>query len=158
MSRPRSSLLVASLILATTTLPAAADTAPDPASSGMDGFEFVIAPTDEATTSTRSVHTSSSVGGADGCPTPTDPQPAPRFRDIAGSAHAANIDCVARWGIASGTSATSYAPRRDVTRAQMATFVANLIRATGTALPEGRDRFPDDDGSPHEPNINALAN
>ncbi|MTV27747.1 S-layer homology domain-containing protein [Nitriliruptoraceae bacterium ZYF776] len=93
-----------------------------------------------------------------GCPDPADPQPAPRFRDIAGSPHEANIDCVARWGIAQGTGDRAYSPRRDVTRAQMATFVANLIRATGTALPEGRDRFPDDDGSPHEPNINALAN
>ncbi|MTV27745.1 hypothetical protein FTX61_20350 [Nitriliruptoraceae bacterium ZYF776] len=106
---------------------------------------------DHATSSTRSAFTDGS------CPTPTDPSPAPRFRDTAGSPHTANIDCVARWGIAQGTGDRTYSPRRDVTRGQMATFVANLIRATGIPLPEGRDRF-SDDGPPHETNINALAN
>lgn len=92
------------------------------------------------------------------CPTPPDPQPTPRFDDVpAGATHANNIACVGRWGIAQGTSSMTYEPRKDVTREQMATFVANLIRATGTSLPDGRNRF-SDLTSAHRANVNALAN
>ncbi|MTV27746.1 hypothetical protein FTX61_20355 [Nitriliruptoraceae bacterium ZYF776] len=148
------------LALVATSTAATADEAP--VTSGFDGFTFTTEPLtgrapDPVAGPGREVSTRSSVPG-EVCPAPHAPQPVPNFRDIAGSPHETNIVCVARWGIARGTGERTYAPRRDVTRAQMATFVANLIRATGAALPEGRDRFSDDDGSPHEPNINALAN
>jgi hypothetical protein len=40
----------------------------------------------------------------------------------------------------------------------MATFLARLILRSGGQLPQNPpDRFPDDNGSVHEPNINALA-
>ena len=55
------------------------------------------------------------------------------FADVEGGAHAANIDALAASGITSGckTQPLRYCPRRDTTRAQMATF---LTRArTGMA-------------------------
>lgn len=117
-----------------------------------DGEPAVTAATDDATSTRRAV-------GSIACPTPPGNRQAPNFRDVPDrSPHATTIDCVVRWGIAQGTSDRTYAPRRDVTRAQMATFVANLVRATGRTLPTGTDRFRDDAGSPHEANINALAN
>ncbi|MTV25413.1 S-layer homology domain-containing protein [Nitriliruptoraceae bacterium ZYF776] len=81
------------------------------------------------------------------------------FADIAGSVHAPAIRCLAAAEVTQGTSDPSrYAPRREVTRAQLASFLARAYeQATGAALPAGPDRFPDDDGSPHERNIDALA-
>ena len=46
---------------------------------------------------------------------------------------------------------------RTVTRAQMASFIARMIDTTGGTLPAATDRFPDDNGNPHEANINRLA-
>lgn len=98
------------------------------------------------------------------CPTPVDPSPPRTYRDVPlASVHADSINCVTIWGIAQGRQDPAFTPRllfepgRNVNRAQMATFVAGLIRSTGTSLPDGPDRFRDDDGSPHERNINALA-
>lgn len=73
--------------------------------------------------------------------------------------HETAIDCVVWRDIASGTSTRTYAPDRGVTRAQMATFVARLVEASGgRELPtDAPDRFRDDDGSPHEENIDRLA-
>lgn len=45
-----------------------------------------------------------------------------------------------------------YCPERPVTRAEAATF---LVRAL--ELPPGPDRFADDDGSTHEPDIERIA-
>lgn len=39
----------------------------------------------------------------------------------------------------------------------MATLLAELLEAAGVTLPAGEDAFTDDDGSPHEDAINALA-
>lgn len=80
------------------------------------------------------------------------------FADVApGTVHTPAIDCVAWWGVARGVTATQYQPARWVNRAQMATFVARTIEATGTPLPVTADHFPDDNGNPHEANINKLA-
>jgi hypothetical protein len=94
-------------------------------------------------------------GIADACPgTYADP-----FRDIAGSVHAPAIRCLAAADITQGSRDPGlYLPLNVVTRGQLASFLARSYQAaTGAALPAGPDRFPDDDGSPHERSIDALA-
>ncbi len=90
------------------------------------------------------------------CPPPGKTQ-ADRFGDDDGNVHEDNIDCMAQYGIAKGTSANTYSPGATVTRAQMATFIANLVRTAGADLPAGSDAFTDDDGNIHEGDVNALA-
>jgi V8-like Glu-specific endopeptidase len=94
---------------------------------------------------------------ADACP--PGEVPSARFTDVASNeTHRASIDCVVWWAVARGTSSTTYAPANAVNRAQMATFIAQLIDRTGPPLPAAEtDRFADDDGNPHETNINRLA-
>jgi hypothetical protein len=93
----------------------------------------------------------------DACP--PDRVPQDRFHDVGGgNPHAAAIDCVAWWGISTGTGEGTYGPSALVTRGQMATFLAEMIRRSGGSLPEAtRDHFDDDNGNPHEGNINRLA-
>lgn len=94
-------------------------------------------------------------GIADACPGSY-----PRtFTDTAGSVHEGAIRCLAAADITKGTSDPSrYAPRDDVKRGQLASFLARSYeQATGQALPAGSDRFSDVAGSVHERNINALA-
>ena len=81
------------------------------------------------------------------------------FADVdGGNAHAAAIDCVVWWGVAGGRTITDYAPAPDVRRDQMATFLRNLILRSGGTLPTPtKDHFGDDDASPHQDSINALA-
>jgi hypothetical protein len=81
------------------------------------------------------------------------------FTDLPeGAVHEAAVDCVVWWRVAQGRTAKSYAPAGDVTRGQMATFVANMVTASGGTLPVPRsDHFDDDDGHPHESSINRLA-
>jgi hypothetical protein len=93
-----------------------------------------------------------------GCPA----DPANAFTDDEGDTHEASIDCIAFWQIARGPGDGTYDPGGHVTRAQMASFVANTIRGGveggGAPLPQSPpDAFPDDEGSVHEPNIDALA-
>jgi hypothetical protein len=92
----------------------------------------------------------------DSCP--AGEVPGAGFSDVpASSAHAPAIDCVVWWGVANGQTRTQYGPAGDVTRAQMATFVANTILESGGSLPEpSRDWFGDDNGTAHERNINRL--
>ena len=81
------------------------------------------------------------------------------FTDVSDdNVHAAAVECVAAWAIAKGTSEDEYSPRLDVTRAQMATFIARTIVTSGGSLdPNAPDAFDDDDESPHQVSINALA-
>jgi hypothetical protein len=86
------------------------------------------------------------------------------FDDVEGSAHEDNILCMADHDLTEGVGdGTSYGPRRDVTRGQMASFIARFLQAyTDQALPEGDpDRFEDvpaDDGDyPHATSIHSLA-
>jgi hypothetical protein len=85
------------------------------------------------------------------------------FDDIEGSVHEEQIRCMADEGLTEGTGASggdSYAPRRDVTRAQMASFIARFIeRYADRELPAGdADRFDDvDDDVVHADNIDKLA-
>ena len=75
------------------------------------------------------------------------------FTDDDDSPHEADIDSLAASGIAVGCAANRFCPRAVVTRAQMASFLA---RALG--LPAAtRDYFADDDQSPHQTDINRLA-
>lgn len=89
-----------------------------------------------------------------------DEEPRADFPDIEGSAHADNVRCLADAGITAGLDSGEYGPRQDVTRGQMATFIARFLEDhRGEELPEGdEDRF--DDVPPayvHSDNINALA-
>jgi serine protease len=73
------------------------------------------------------------------------------------SVHAASIACLVEQGIAAGRRDGSYGPATEVSRAQLATFLARIVDAAGR-LPDGApDAFVDDDGSVHEPAIDALA-
>ena len=82
----------------------------------------------------------------------------PAFQDIAGTTHATNISIAAELGITVGRTSTRYAPAEDVTRAQMATFVAQAIEAAGGELPSADpNAFTDIDGSVHAANIDRLA-
>jgi hypothetical protein len=96
-----------------------------------------------------------------------DPPFVSAFVDIAGSAHEANVLCMADYGLTQGTGdGTTYSPRRAVTRAQMATFVARWIEHYGQTtlgdpgyvLPVSPARFDDiPDGFVHDENIHKLA-
>jgi hypothetical protein len=67
--------------------------------------------------------------------------------------HRANVSALADARITGGCDGSRYCPNRTVTRAQMATFLANAL---GLA-PSSRSRFSDLDGSVHAGAINAIA-
>ena len=80
------------------------------------------------------------------------------FTDDDGTTHERNINALAALDLVEGTSGRRYAPRRPVTRAQMASFIARLHeRVTGALPSDPPNAFTDDDGNVHEPSINALA-
>ena len=84
--------------------------------------------------------------------------PGSGFQDVASSLHREAIECAAWWGVVNGFSATSFVPDGNITRAQVASMIARALRAAGVDLPtDAPDAFPDDDGSIHEADINALA-
>jgi hypothetical protein len=67
--------------------------------------------------------------------------------------HRANVSALADARITGGCDGTRYCPNRSVTRAQMATFLANAL----DLAPSSRTRFSDLDGSVHTGAINAIA-
>ena len=71
----------------------------------------------------------------------------------------AAIDCIVSFGLARGTTATTYGPGIAVSRGQMATFLkATLEVAAPAAVPEDPpDAFTDDDADIHEASIDAVA-
>jgi uncharacterized protein YkwD len=75
------------------------------------------------------------------------------FDDDNGSVHEAAINAMAAAGITSGCGERQYCGGDEIKRAHMATF---LMRAAHME-PSHVDQFGDDDGSPHEGAINALA-
>lgn len=85
------------------------------------------------------------------------------FRDIAGSAHENNVRCMADYGLTEGLGRDSslYGPRQDVTRGQMASFIARFIETyENEELPAGDSARFDDvpaSGYVHSSNINKLA-
>ena len=85
--------------------------------------------------------------------------PAPAFGDVAGGTHGQAINQLAAVGVVAGTGGGDYSPNRMVTRAQMATFLANAYEyRVGAPLPQARgDYFLDDNGNTHEDRINRVA-
>jgi hypothetical protein len=75
------------------------------------------------------------------------------FTDDEGSPHEADINSLAASGITVGCAANLYCPRAVVMRAQMASFLARAIDLPGAT----RDYFADDDQSPHQTDVNRLA-
>jgi hypothetical protein len=87
-----------------------------------------------------------------------DQVPGSGFEDIASSSHREAVECAAWWGIVNGFSPTSFVPDGNITRGQVASMIARALRAAGVDLPtDAPNAFPDDDGSVHEADINALA-
>src|SRR3712207_2334374 len=61
-----------------------------------------------------------------------------RFTDDEGSVHENSINRLAQAGIVQGTSASAFNPDGEVSRAQMATFIAEALEfVRGGTLPEG---------------------
>lgn len=91
-----------------------------------------------------------------------DGAPRSGFRDIQGSVHETAIHCLSWWNIAQGRDSRTFDPGGTVTRAQMATFLANLADAassngSGRALPNTSSHpFDDVRGSVHERAIARL--
>lgn len=81
------------------------------------------------------------------------------FSDVtAANNHESAVDCIVEWKITTGVSNGMYDPSGDVTRGQMASFIARYIERSGGSLPsDPPDAFGDDDGTTHEDNINKLA-
>jgi hypothetical protein len=79
------------------------------------------------------------------------------FTDDNGNPHERNINILAFNGLTTGCNAahTRYCPDEPVERDQMATF---LVRAYELSGGGSINAFNDDDGNPHERNINILAN
>jgi hypothetical protein len=75
------------------------------------------------------------------------------FTDDGASMHEAHINAVAFAGITGGCSEARFCPLAVVSRGQMASFIARAL-----ALPVATaDHFSDDNGHPHEADINRLA-
>jgi hypothetical protein len=80
------------------------------------------------------------------------------FVDIAGNTHATNIEAIAASGITTGcdNDGTRYCPDGEVTRAQMATFLARSLGLQPAGASPGEPRFEDVSGT-HAGNIAAVA-
>ncbi|HEX9765193.1 MAG TPA: peptidoglycan DD-metalloendopeptidase family protein [Nitriliruptorales bacterium] len=81
------------------------------------------------------------------------------FTDVDDSnVHLGTVECLVSLAVTEGVGGGRYAPADSVTRLQMASFTARLLRAGGVALPESPpDAFDDDDGTVHELAVNQLA-
>ena len=78
---------------------------------------------------------------------------APPFTDVANSPFMFDIMWLADSGITSGCGGTSFCPTTDVTRGQMAAFLARALSLPGTST----DYFTDDNSSIFEGDINRVA-
>ncbi len=83
---------------------------------------------------------------------PSEPVCTASFADTCSSPYQADIDWLAKQGLVSGCGNGNYCPNDTVTRGQMAVFLTNALK-----LPAGPERFTDDNGSPYEAAINAVA-
>lgn len=92
-------------------------------------------------------------------PACTDDLPPRIFSDVARtSTHVRSIDCIAVYGITSGIDADRFAPRRTITRAEMAAFLERLLVASGYAVPaEVPSAFTDTADSIHARAIDVVA-
>ncbi len=80
-------------------------------------------------------------------------EPGDEFSDDDGNFHEPNIDLIGAAGIARGADADTFLPKERVRRMQMASLLNRALDLPGAS----QDHFTDDDGSPHEDAINALA-
>ncbi len=80
--------------------------------------------------------------------------PGGTFTDDDGNTHEGNIEAIAAAGITQGcdASGTLYCPADNVTRGQMASFIARALSLPAASA----DYFTDDDTSTHQDNINRL--
>ncbi|MDP9407798.1 MAG: S-layer homology domain-containing protein, partial [Actinomycetota bacterium] len=91
-----------------------------------------------------------------------DAEPAP-FSDLAGATPEAQVAITLLWNldVMRGTSPTTFNPTSMVTRGQMATMIDQLqavLQGDDEGFPTpDEDVFDDDEGSPHEAAINAIA-
>ena len=83
--------------------------------------------------------------------------PPDAYTDDETSVHELRINQLAAAGVVQGRGDGTYAPNATVTRAEMATFLVRAHDLIAAPLPTGADRFVDDAGSVHEPNINKVA-
>jgi len=84
--------------------------------------------------------------------------PPDAFDDDDGLVHELRINQLAALGVVDGVAPRTYAPNRDVTRAQVAAILARAVIETGTTLSSSpTDYFVDDESSVHELRINQLA-
>ncbi len=75
------------------------------------------------------------------------------FGDDDGTTHERDINALFAAGITRGCAADRFCPNDPITRAQLATLFARAYELPASAT----DVFTDDDGSPHEGDIDALA-
>ncbi|MDH3458661.1 MAG: S-layer homology domain-containing protein [Gemmatimonadota bacterium] len=79
--------------------------------------------------------------------------PGGTFSDDNGNVHEGFIEAIAAEGITTGCDTSLYCPSDDVTRGQMASFLARALDLPAAM----QDWFPDDTGLVHEDNINRIA-
>jgi hypothetical protein len=91
--------------------------------------------------------------GADVCGEP----PSSRFDDARGNVHEAAIVCLDGHGIADGFDGSTFGPAQEVTRGQMAAFVARTLQRAGVPLSDDHAGFADTGGTTHEAAIVRLA-
>ena len=71
------------------------------------------------------------VSSAEACPSVPEP-----FTDVSAASFAkADIECIYGLGVTLGTSATTFSPSSNVTRRQMASFLARTVRSVGVTCP-----------------------
>ena len=88
----------------------------------------------------------------------TCPETEARFEDVSVGSHTAGIDCVAALGVSTGTTAATFEPDKSVNRAQMATFLARLWKASGRECPERQSGFDDvDSAGTHASGVDCVA-
>lgn len=75
------------------------------------------------------------------------------FGDTSDTVHKENIGKIARIGITTGTSETTFSPADPITRGQMAAFLRRSLNLPASSV----DAFTDDDGNLFEGDINAIA-
>src|SRR3546814_622077 len=94
------------------------------------------------------------IGSASDLPEPdTD-----AFSDDDGNVHEESINQLAAAGVMLGKTGTTFDPSAPVTRGQVASILARAYAVlAGSQLAAGDDSFTDDDGTPHEAAIDAVA-
>jgi hypothetical protein len=80
------------------------------------------------------------------------------FTDVEGTTHEVAIECLFEFGVANGTSPTTFSPSGNVTRGQLATLIARALSLAGAPLDPAAAGFTDLGGTVHTDAINALAN